>query len=268
MEVIPVIDLRGGVVVAARRGDRAHYRPLDSPLAEGADPVAVALGLRSLYPFPTLYVADLDGIEGRGPDLATQHRLAAAWPGELWLDDGTADSDNADVGFPPNPSLPTRGREPVAPDASRCGPPPLRGRTGGGDSQCTQMRIRPVLGSETLTSIADYESARKAAGATLSLDFRGDTFIGPPELLDDASLWPGRVIVMTLARVGSGDGPDTRRLAEIVARAGARRVYAAGGVRHVADLYALRAIGVVGALVATSLHDGRLSRRDLEEVTA
>jgi phosphoribosylformimino-5-aminoimidazole carboxamide ribotide isomerase len=240
MEVIPVIDLRGGVVVAARRGDRARYRPLETPLAASADPVVVALGLRSLYPFSTLYVADLDGIEGRGPDLATQHRLAAAWPGELWLDDGTAGSDNADVGLPPTP--------------------------GGGDTQRTQMRIHPVLGSETLTSLADYESARKAAGATLSLDFRGDTFIGPPGLLDDAALWPGRVIVMTLARVGSGEGPDTQRLAEIVARAGARRVYAAGGVRHVADLHALRAIGVAGALVATSLHDGRLSRRDLEEV--
>ncbi len=268
MEVVPVIDLRGGRAVAARRGDRARYRPLETPLAASADPVAVARGLMSLFPFQTLYVADLDGIEGRGPDLATQHRLAAAWPGALWLDDGTAGSRNADVGRPLARSRPAGGREPVAEGAGRSVPPPSQGKAGGGGTRRAPMRIRPVLGSETLTSLADYAAARTDADATLSLDFRGDTFIGPPELLDEAALWPGRVIVMTLARVGSGEGPDMRRLTDIVTRAGARRVYAAGGVRHVADLHALRAMGVAGALVATSLHDGRLSRRDLEEVMA
>ncbi len=88
MEVIPVIDLRGGAVVAARRGDRARYRPLETPLAASADPVTVALGLRSLYPFPTLYVADLDSIEGRGADTGARRRLAECWPGELWIDGG------------------------------------------------------------------------------------------------------------------------------------------------------------------------------------
>jgi phosphoribosylformimino-5-aminoimidazole carboxamide ribotide isomerase len=235
MEVIPVIDLRGGAVVAARRGDRSRYRPLETPLAASADPVAVALGLRSHYPFPTLYVADLDSIEGRGADRVAQRRLAECWPGELWIDGGTIAREDAGGGTVPLPSVPTN-----------------------------------VIGSESLASLEDYRRAHGAAGprALLSLDFRGDDFIGPPGLLDDASIWPGRVIVMTLARVGSGEGPDTRRLAEIVARAGARRIYAAGGVRHVADLRALRAIGVAGALVATSLHDGRLSRRDLEELTA
>ena len=45
-------------------------------------------------------------------------------------------------------------------------------------------------------------------GFVLSLDFRGETFLGPQGLLDDAALWPHRVIVMTLARVGGGEGPD------------------------------------------------------------
>ncbi|WP_072392419.1 HisA/HisF-related TIM barrel protein [Hyphomicrobium sp. CS1GBMeth3] len=218
MHVIPVIDIRGGVAVAASRGDRARYRSLETPLAASADPVAVALGLRSLFPFSTLYVADLDGIEGRGADLATQQRVFDAWPGtELWIDDGTTD---------------------------------LRHR---------------VIGSETLRSLVDYESARRSAGpsAPLSLDFRGDTFLGPPQLLDDATLWPDRVIVMTLARVGSGEGPDLTRLAAIVARAGNRQIYAAGGVRDVDDLKALRDIGVAGALIATALHSGKVTPGDL-----
>jgi uncharacterized protein related to proFAR isomerase len=122
-----------------------------------------------------------------------------------------------------------------------------------------------VLGSESLSSLDDYEHARGRAGpnAPLSLDFRGDAFVGPPELLAEACLWPNRIIVMTLARVGSGEGPDLARLGDIIARAGSRAVFAAGGVRHADDLKALRDLGVAGALVATALHQGRIVPRDL-----
>ena len=225
MRLIPVIDIRGGDVVAASRGDRANYRPLKTPLAEGSDPVTVACALHALFPFPTLYVADLDGIEGRGADLAMQRRLADAWPGrEVWIDDGGRSLD-----------------------------PLLR-------------RRRLVLGSESFVSAADYTRSRDTAGpgAPLSLDFRGDAFLGPPELLADAALWPARIIVMTLARVGSGEGPDVTRLASIVARAGDREVYAAGGVRNADDLKALRDIGVTGALVSTALHQRAITADDLD----
>lgn len=229
MHVIPVIDIRGGVVVAASRGDRARYRPIETPLAATADPVAVALGLHALFPFSTLYVADLDGIESRSADLATQKRLVEAWPGtELWIDDGMIDSGarNFQVG--------------------------------------RSVKYR-VLGSESLASLADYKSARRNVGAPapLSLDFRGDAFLGPPELLADAKHWPERIIVMTLAKVGSGEGPDLARLASIIARARDRQIYAAGGVRDADDLKALRDIGVAGALIATALHSGRITASDL-----
>ena len=227
MRLIPVIDIRGGQAVAASRGDRANYRPLCTPLVEGSDPVAVALAFHALFPFPTLYVADLDGIEGRGADLATQDRIADAWPGqEIWIDDG---------GRSPEHLLPKQVS---------------------------------VCGSEAFSSIDDYMRARETAGALapLSLDFRSDTFLGPPELLADANLWPARIIVMTLARVGSGEGPDIARLAAIVARAGNREVFAAGGVRNADDLRALDEIGVAGALVSTALHQGAITADDLDRL--
>ena len=227
MDVIPVIDVRHGVAVHARQGQRDQYKPLETPLARGSDPVAVARGLLSFFPFRAIYVADLDGIEGRGRREALAAGLTAAAPGvEFWIDDG----DSADA--------------PVA-----------------------SAGVLPVVGSESLAE-DDLERLRKEPGRrfALSLDFRGDGFVGPQALLDDAALWPERVIVMTLARVGAGEGPDLQRVAAIVARAGARRVYAAGGVRHLADLKALREAGAAGALVATALHAGTITAGDLIEI--
>ena len=38
MKLIPVIDLKAGEVVHARRGDRDNYRPIVSPLCRGSRP--------------------------------------------------------------------------------------------------------------------------------------------------------------------------------------------------------------------------------------
>jgi phosphoribosylformimino-5-aminoimidazole carboxamide ribotide isomerase len=221
MDVIPVIDVRHGIAVHARRGQRSDYWPLETPLAQGSDPVAVVQGFLSLFPFRTLYVADLDGIEGRARDAELPKRLAAAMPGAaLWIDDG------------------------APPDAPRA-----------------SIGVVPVVGSESLAGGDDVKRlhGKPPYSFVLSLDFRGDRFVGPQELLEDAALWPERVLVMTLSRVGAGEGPDLQRVAGIVARAGARLVYAAGGVRHLDDLEGLRAVGAAGALVATALHAGTIT---------
>lgn len=68
---------------------------------------------------------------------------------------------------------------------------------------------------------------------------------------------------MTLARVGAFAGPDLALLSAVARRAPGREIYAAGGLRDARDLEALARIGVAGALVASALHDGRLSRDDL-----
>lgn len=117
---------------------------------------------------------------------------------------------------------------------------------------------RPVVGSESMD-----DAVAVTGNAILSLDFRGADFLGPRAMLDDAGLWPEDVIVMTLARVGGALGPDLERLAALRARAPGKNLYAAGGVRGGADLAALERTGAAGVLLASALHDGRLSRTDL-----
>jgi phosphoribosylformimino-5-aminoimidazole carboxamide ribotide isomerase len=230
MLIVPVIDIRGGVAVRAVAGERSHYRPIKTPLADSADPVAVARGYQSVFPFPTLYLADLDGIEGRGSNHDLHARVADAWDGgDVWLDDGSMEAEPA------------------------------------------HQRVRPVIGSETLLAAGACQSVLGGVplnrSGILSLDFRGLTFMGPPELLAYPSVWPGAVIVMTLANVGRGDGPDLKRVAAVVEMAGPkRRVFAAGGVRDIDDVRALRDAGASGVLVATALHEGKIKAGDLEQI--
>lgn len=227
MEIVPVIDLKGGVVVRARRGERALYRPIATPLSRSSAPGDVVRGLMTLHPFGSLYVADLDAIAGEAPAEATLRRLAADFPGvAFWVDNGCADAEAARAFLAAHPG-------------------------------CVL-----VLGSESQHDTGLLASLRGHERVILSLDFRGDAFQGPPAILAEPGLWPRRIIAMTLGRVGSGAGPDCDRLAAIVAAAAGRRVYAAGGIRDAEDLRRIARLGAAGALVASALHEGTLRGTD------
>jgi len=77
------------------------------------------------------------------------------------------------------------------------------------------------------------------------------------------------VLVLDLLRVGEGGGPGTEALcATLIAEYPDLELTAGGGVRGAADLRRLRACGARAALVASALHDGALSRGDLDELRA
>ena len=233
MEVIPVIDLKCGQVVHAQRGERDSYRPVRSQLCRGSEPVDVVAGLLTVHPFATLYIADLDAIQARGNSIASIRRIRREFPGlRLWVDNGLAD--------------PATCRDWLA-----------------------QALSELVLGSEVqrdraiLAALSDDDARRHLI---LSLDYRDDRFLGPPHLLSAPSLWPDRIIVMTLSRVGSRVGPDLDLLRRWREELPARKIFAAGGVRGGEDLLALADCGISGVLVATALHERRIGRAEIAAV--
>ena len=74
------------------------------------------------------------------------------------------------------------------------------------------------------------------------------------------ALWPQRVIVMTLERVGSGAGPDLQTLRAVQAKAPQAKLVGAGGLRSPADLALASAAGAAAWLVASALHDLQMPR--------
>ena len=225
MRIVPVIDLKGGIVVHARRGQRAEYKPLHSPLVEGCDPVAVALALCALCRTRTLYVADLDAIAGEPVDETSL--LALASVAEPWVDAGATTREQTAA----------LHRAGVA---------------------------RNVVGTESLRPGAKVEPP-----VVLSVDLRDGRLISPdPELAgrDPAAVAPlaralglNELLVIDLARVGSGAGPPTDAVADLADVLPGVAIYAGGGVRDDNDLRALESAGAAGALVATALHEGRLT---------
>src|SRR5208282_3600859 len=104
---MPVVDLKGGEVVRAHMGDRASYRPIESPLSPTSDAVDVVRGLLAVYPFSILYVADLDAIEHAGDNFPVLRRIRAEFPAlRMRIDNGAADTAaldalvGADLGAP------------------------------------------------------------------------------------------------------------------------------------------------------------------------
>ena len=92
MDIIPVIDLKGGAVVRARAGERAHYAPIETPLAPTSRPRDVVAGFLALHPFRKLYIADLDAITGAGDHSIVVAELEDAFPDiEFWVDSGIRD---------------------------------------------------------------------------------------------------------------------------------------------------------------------------------
>jgi phosphoribosylformimino-5-aminoimidazole carboxamide ribotide isomerase len=228
MRVVGVIDLKGGTAVHAVRGERERYRPV-------GDPLSLARRFRDALGLDELYVADLDAIAGGGWNDTVIRALTRE--ARVMVDAGVSEPERArallDLGVD-----------------------------------------RVVVGTETL---ADADALdRLLPEAVLSVDLRDGRALSPDprlaglpaldavERLNRTGL--REAIVLDLARVGSGAGPDVGLIAELHAAFPALELLAGGGVRDVEDLRALGDAGAAGALVATALHGGVIGPRELAEL--
>jgi len=232
--VIPVLDLKDGLVVHARAGKQAHagkraeYRPLATPFGPPHDPVVIARALLAITGSPILYVADLDAILGRGDNFELCRQLADAFPATtLWIDAGFSDVSDCAFWLPLGATL--------------------------------------VVGSETVAGLEAWANIRASFGnnVVLSLDFDEQGLRGPDAVIADPALWPDRLILMSLGLVGREQGPDLARLKDALACEGDRAVYVAGGVGNLDDIKQVAELGAQGVLAATALHSGTVTQKEI-----
>jgi phosphoribosylformimino-5-aminoimidazole carboxamide ribotide isomerase len=251
LQIIGVLDLLGGLAVHARAGARDRYTPVQNAAGWPIDP-GNARTLAEIYTdvlgISQIYAADLDGILHQRPrDDVTRGLASMSAP--LWLDAGIRSVDDA--------------RRAIALGVSRV-----------------------IVGLETLPSfdlLSDICAAVGGDRVAFSLDLRdGQPLVASGARGDDAArVGDGQtpeeianlaaisgantVIVIDLARVGTGRGIDVDLLSRIRSAVPGPSLVAGGGVRGWDDLVLVARAGCDAALVATALHTGTISAEQISE---
>ena len=237
MRVIPVLDLMKGRAVWARGGVRGAYAPVQSVLLPPVgDAVALARGFHRTLGCEECYVADLDAIMGAEPQLELV-RVLAAVGSQLVIDGAASPAQAANI---------------LDAGASRV-----------------------IVGLETLPSFEILAAIVQAHGrerVVFSLDLRAGRPVwpGPQEPLalvkEVVRTGVAAIIVLDLARVGSGQGVDLRLGAQIRRAHPELELLVGGGIASPHDLARAAGAGYDGALVASALHDGRLDAASVRAV--
>jgi len=238
LRIIPVVDLLGGLVVHARRGERNKYQPIKSVLSPTAEPVEVVKAFYREFKFEELYVADLDAIQGKGITVENIRRISRITPMELMVDAGVNNIEAAQVVKEAGASRIIIGTETL-------------------EDLKTLPDIIREMGSSKIISSLDMKQGKVVSK---SPDFRTLSPVKAAKTLEE--MGASQLIVLELTRVGSESGVDLALVESIVSNVGIP-VLTGGGVRNISDLIELDEIGVSGALVATSLHTGSITAHDL-----
>jgi phosphoribosylformimino-5-aminoimidazole carboxamide ribotide isomerase len=238
LKVIPVIDILNGKAVHAVKGMRNQYQPLQSSLCNSAEPLSVAEAFRNLG-FNTLYVADFDAIIDCSTNFEVFRQINAKTGLTLLVDAGITNLERAQKLL---------------------------------ESSVSKL----IVGTETLQNKGFVAKAVQEFGNSrvlISLDLKGEKVLTRPEfdgpsdaicLLEEfKAAGVSQVIVLDLLRVGSGEGVNRDFIKK--AMAVGLNVYVGGGVRNIEDLVELKNIGVSGALLATALHSGKITIKQLKE---
>jgi phosphoribosylformimino-5-aminoimidazole carboxamide ribotide isomerase len=229
MHLIPVIDLKNGIAVHAKLGLRDQYLPLHTPLCPNPEVEEVIAAFLTLYPFKIIYLADLNAITNNGNNDALISRLLSLYPEiTFWIDSGYQAKPGRFVEL---------------------------------------ANYQAVLGSEcygddVLSALSLFEG-----NFILSLDFSAQQPLGSPRLFHETDLWSEKIIIMTLARVGSYSGVDVEKLHAFQNLAPNKTLVASGGIRDKSDLVTLKNIGIHYALCASALHAGAIGTAELQLMT-
>ena len=239
LKIIPVIDILNGKVVHAVKGQRHNYQPIESILFKSTEPLEVAKRFKAIG-FNELYIADLDAIIDCSMNFQTLKSIANETSLKLMVDAGITSIPRAkkllEIGI-----------------------------------------LKLIIGTETLQSKKFVKQAVETFGSdrvVVSLDLKGEKVIvklgfdgclSPICLLQDFKrMGVSQVIILDLARVGSGEGVNVDFLMKVIAEVDIN-VLVGGGVRDINDLIKLRNLGVSGTLIATALHTGKISIDTLKQ---
>lgn len=237
MKIIPVIDILNGVAVHGVRGERKKYKPLKSILFKSINPFQISSVFETLG-FDSIYIADLDAILKKTPNLDIYHDICYKTNLNLMIDAGVSDLSRT--------------------------------------SQIIELGVsKIVIGTETLSNLEFIKKAIEIFGEkkfVVSLDQKGGKILTNLQSLSKLDIFLAaknfenlgvkQIIVLDLDRVGTEYGINLVSLNKLLETVEID-IIVGGGIRNLQELIDLENLGIYGVLIATILHNGKLTIDEL-----
>ena len=236
--IIPVIDLLNSEAVHAIKGERNTYNPLKPNFINSSNPLSIIHCIEKLFDFNEIYLADLDSIIYRKPNLEILSEILKSSNFKMMLDPGII--TKRDI------------------------------------LKFSRLNINKlILGIETVKNITVISDAVKILGpdkVIVSIDMyqgriisKSTDFINlnPIHLICQLTqLGIEEFILLDLFRVGQKIGGIPSLYLEIKENTDVS-ILIGGGVKDIEDINELARFEFTGVLIATALYDGTIK---LEEI--
>ncbi len=237
-KIIPVIDILNSEAVHAIKGERKKYKPLNSPLINTSNPIELIQFLNKELDFDEFYIADLDSIINRNPNIQILSEILKIPLIKIMLDPGIENTTDINM--------------------------------------YSEFKLNKIiLGLETINEIEVIKNSLKILGAErviVSIDMYKGKIISkikkwqykkPAKIITELeNLGIKELILLDLFRVGQKIGgipPLYLKIREIFNG----DILVGGGIKDLTDITLYKEKRFSGILIATALYDGTLNLEKL-----
>jgi phosphoribosylformimino-5-aminoimidazole carboxamide ribotide isomerase len=240
-KVIPVLDILNSEAVHAIKGERNNYKPLKSNLFNSCDPVEIVKVLRNDFKFDEFYIADLDSILNKTPNMQIICEILKIPGIQIMVDPGIVDYNDILI-----------------------------------YSKFDIQKL--IIGLETIRSLKEVNIALEILGKEkliVSIDMYKEKILtnakdlrnrAPLEVIRQLkSVGINNIILLDLFRVGQKIGGIPPIYFEIKKNFPGN-VYVGGGIKDFKDILTYFHNNFTGILIATALYDGSIDIQKVRKI--
>ncbi|MBY8980384.1 MAG: hypothetical protein KGD72_08345 [Candidatus Lokiarchaeota archaeon] len=236
--IIPVIDILNSQAVHAIKGEREKYKPLKSVLINDSDPIRIALKLKNEYLFNEFYIADLDAILQRKPNITILSKILDIPGVEVMIDPGIKTEKNVWNYFKLNLKSLILGLETLR------------------DLKVVTECLELFDTNKIVVSIDMYNEVIK----TNIKEFKNQDIIAIIRKIEDLGVV--KIILLDLFKIGQKIGGISALYLKI-REVFSGEILVGGGIKDIQDINEYRSNNFSGVLIGTALHDGSIKIEEL-----
>ena len=236
--IIPVIDILNSQAVHAIKGEREKYKPLKSVLINNSNPTRIALKLKNEYLFNEFYIADLDAILQKKPNITIISKILDIPGVEIMIDPGIKTKKNAEKYFKLNLKSLILGLETLR------------------DLKVIMECLELFDTNKIVVSIDMYNEVIQ----TNIDEFKNQDIPEIVRKIEDLGVV--NIILLDLFKVGQKMGGISALYLKIREQFNGE-ILIGGGIKDLQDIKDYKSNNFSGVLIGTALHDGSIKTEEL-----